>query len=383
NLTNLNLGGASPTYKSVGSIKLKNCYIYIMNTLWAEQNDIYWENDELKTYAVGSAPTVLLESCIQCSLNNLNISAGNLVFDSVPSSSPKTDYYFNKYMQYNTTNGIYFGQSNARIVATNGALVLSNDSYSLQEGVECTFGSSLTIKTLEVGVDTAFVSGITLTNCTRERTNVTDDFYSSTEVEKIIPTSATSSYSFYVGGIQSYMNKLGKPYSNTIFVSIFVKADSNTEITLNRKPGSTTSESSRKYIKNNKYFKNFISSSDSKVQNEWRVLTLPIICTSENISIQLDIVGTGNVYLKAITFGLSDIYHKTPVIGTRGILNETTTLSINSLDTPYYTRKMEEEGIYEDFVDYMDSLNTNPLTRPSEPQPSERLLEFAKRYNIN
>ncbi|MGL5752515.1 MAG: hypothetical protein ACRCXT_18410 [Paraclostridium sp.] len=53
------------------------------------------------------------------------------------------------------------------------------------------------------------------------------------------------------------------------------------------------------------------------------------------------------------------------------------------LDTPYYTRKMEEEGIYEDFVDYMDSLNANPLTRPSEPKPSERLLKFAKRYNIN
>ncbi|MGL5313723.1 MAG: hypothetical protein ACRC92_10785 [Peptostreptococcaceae bacterium] len=54
----------------------------------------------------------------------------------------------------------------------------------------------------------------------------------------------------------------------------------------------------------------------------------------------------------------------------------------NQLDTPYYTLKMEEEGIYEDFVDYMDSLNSNPLTRPTEPQPSERLLEFAKRYNI-
>lgn len=85
-----------------------------------------------------------------------------------------------------------------------------------------------------------------------------------------------------------------------------------------------------------------------------------------------------------------------------------------SLDTPYYTEKMQKEGVYDDFVAYMDSktsynkqqreietqrqlafenredknqtyeewLSTQPMMLPveTEPQPSEALLKFKEKY---
>lgn len=87
--------------------------------------------------------------------------------------------------------------------------------------------------------------------------------------------------------------------------------------------------------------------------------------------------------------------------------NNTSTINLMSLDTPYMTEKMKSEGVYSDFVSYMDaeikynqdmktrenSINNfnrvysrnSDIEKPAynnlvKPKPSERLLEFAKKY---
>lgn len=90
-----------------------------------------------------------------------------------------------------------------------------------------------------------------------------------------------------------------------------------------------------------------------------------------------------------------------------------TSSTITNLDTPYMTSKMQQEGIYEDFIQYMDEkteydrlqreleqqrqlafesredqeqtyeewLATQPVLIPdNEPQPSQKLLEFYNEY---
>lgn len=66
-----------------------------------------------------------------------------------------------------------------------------------------------------------------------------------------------------------------------------------------------------------------------------------------------------------------------------------------TLDTPYYTLKMQQEGIYEDFIQYMDEKTEYDrlqrevenqtegamvLSAIEEPQPSEKLLAFKEKY---
>lgn len=64
--------------------------------------------------------------------------------------------------------------------------------------------------------------------------------------------------------------------------------------------------------------------------------------------------------------------------------------SLISLDTPYYTLKMQQEKVYEDFIQYMDEKleydkamkqsDTMLLPTLEEPQPSEALIAFKEKY---
>ncbi len=68
------------------------------------------------------------------------------------------------------------------------------------------------------------------------------------------------------------------------------------------------------------------------------------------------------------------------------------TVTLLDLDTPYYTLKMQQEGVYEDYITYRDELHKYEKTQSQavegvaminklvEPQPSQVLLDFKEKY---
>lgn len=65
---------------------------------------------------------------------------------------------------------------------------------------------------------------------------------------------------------------------------------------------------------------------------------------------------------------------------------------VDLLDTPYYAYKMQQEGIYEDYVNYRDELleykksikqdEVSMLPILQEPQIPDSIKVFAEKYNI-
>lgn len=78
--------------------------------------------------------------------------------------------------------------------------------------------------------------------------------------------------------------------------------------------------------------------------------------------------------------------------GSAWIVQKNSTSAFVALDTPYYTYKMQQEGIYEDYVAYRDELHEYEQAQKQavegvammnelvEPQPSQALLDFKEKY---
>ncbi|MGL5243811.1 MAG: hypothetical protein ACRC7R_01360 [Sarcina sp.] len=82
--------------------------------------------------------------------------------------------------------------------------------------------------------------------------------------------------------------------------------------------------------------------------------------------------------------------HSSKIFSNQTIINKR--IDLTQLDTPYYTRKMEEEGMYDDYVAYRDELHeyensqtgddTMLLPALQEPIIPESVELFAKKYNL-
>lgn len=141
--------------------------------------------------------------------------------------------------------------------------------------------------------------------------------------------------------------------------------------------------------------------------NKSDIATKPPLSSTGYMQTQIIFTSSDNIY-----------FRMRRVIDGSGSIKETIhTLSklstYSELDTPYYATKMQQEEIYEDFVTYMDSkleyekqqreietqhqlafehrenqeqsyedwLSTQPQLMPVvEPQPSQALLDFKKKY---
>lgn len=101
----------------------------------------------------------------------------------------------------------------------------------------------------------------------------------------------------------------------------------------------------------------------------------------ENFGVQMCMLANGNVYIR---------------MENGGIWNSWSTLynsATQTLNTPYYATKMQQEGVYEDFIRYMDAkveydkiqleqVNSEIMTLKilEEPVPSEKLSAFITKY---
>lgn len=189
----------------------------------------------------------------------------------------------------------------------------------------------------------------------------------------------------YIGGSASGLIKNIIPSSRSTFVQeLYTSSSKNSSIQsiTPRVENSVSLNNSSNEFKN--YFKEVINSDSKTSGNETTSVTYSIMSRGSETEIMKFI--SNRFYLPQ----LAGNGHKQLYITNDGVITVSSTML--SLDTPYYTRKMQQQGIYDEYVAYRDELHyyensqttdeTMLLPVLQEPVIPESVKQFAEKYKL-